>query len=422
MAELLQLSEQNAAAERGLRCLVCGTGEMEEFLNLGRTPLANRFLEVSELGQAEAEFPLRTGFCTGCHHVQLLERVPPPNLFEHYLYISSMSETLKKHLDDLAGTVSRRYRLTGRDLVVDIGSNDGTLLSGFVRRGAQVLGVDPASNLAGLARDKGVETVTAYFGAETARRIRGECGAARVITATNSFPHIPDLTDYLKGVDRLLEPDGVLVIEAHYLMDMLDQRAFDTIYHEHVSYWALGPAQRLFQDHGFEVIDVDRLPLHHGQLRMWVQRKGTSAVRTSVVRLLQEEGKRGLDQLDTYRRFAAGARMVKRDLSRLLEKIKFEGKSVAGYGAPAKGTTLLSYLELGPETIDFIADRSPLKQGRYAPGSHIPIVAPERIEEEQPDYLLLLAWNFAGEIMQQLAGYHKQGGRFIVPVPDVHIV
>jgi SAM-dependent methyltransferase len=422
MAELLQVSERMTGAERGLRCLVCGTGEIEEFLNLGRTPLANKFLEAGELGQAEPEFALRAGFCAGCHHVQLLDRVPPAALFDHYLYISSMSETLKNHLDDLAGTVSRRYRLTGRDLVVDIGSNDGTLLSGFARRGGRVLGVDPASNLAALARDKGVETVTAYFGAETARRIRGEYGAARVITATNSFPHIPDLADYLKGVDRLLEPDGVLVIEAHYLVDMLEQRAFDTIYHEHVSYWALGPAQRLFQDHGFEVIDVERLPLHHGQLRMWVHRKGTAAVRDSVARLLQEEGKRGLDQLDTYRRFAAGARMVKRDLSRLLEKLKFEGKSVAGYGAPAKGTTLLSYLELGPETIDFIADRSPLKQGRYAPGSHIPIVAPERIEEEQPDYLLLLAWNFAGEIMQQLAGYHKQGGRFIVPVPDVHIV
>ena len=423
MAELLQLSEQGCApAGAESRCLVCGAEGIAEFLNLGRTPLANRFLEAGDLAGAEPEFPLRVGFCASCHHVQLLDLVPPSDLFGHYLYISSMSETLKRHMDDLAATVSRRYRLTRRDLVVDIGSNDGTLLSAFAQRGARVVGVDPAANLAGLARSKGVETVTAYFGAETAARIRTEHGAARVITATNSFPHIPKLGDYLKGVGRLLEPDGVLVIEAHYLVDMLEQRAFDTIYHEHVSYWALGPAQRLFQEHDFEVIDVQRLPLHHGQLRMWVQRAGTAAVRASVAKLGQGEQDRRLDKLETYQAFAAGARLVKQDLIRLLEKLKFEGKSVAGYGAPAKGTTLLSYLELGPETIDYIADRSPLKQGRYAPGSHIPIVAPERIEEERPDYLLLLAWNFADEIMQQLASYHKQGGRFIIPVPDVRIV
>ncbi|MBM3813773.1 MAG: class I SAM-dependent methyltransferase [Acidimicrobiia bacterium] len=423
MGQLLQLKESSTSIQAPplCCCLVCESDQIQEFLNLGNTPLANRFLEPGRVGEPEPEFPLRAGFCERCHHVQLLDRVPPGAMFDHYLYVSSASETLTKHLHGLASTVAKRRKLRSRDLVVDIGSNDGTLLSGFARHGVRTLGVDPAANLAPLAQANGIETLTAFFGEQAGGRIRREYGPAAVITATNSFPHIPDLGDYLAGVERLLAPDGVLVIEAHYLMDILEQRAFDTIYHEHVSYWALGPARRLLQRHGLEVVDVERLPVHHGQLRMWIQRAG-APVKASVEKLESEEKGRRMDQLETYQRFAAGTRLIKRDLRRLLDKIRYEDKTIAAYGAPAKGMTLLSYLELGPETIDFIADRSPLKQGRYTPGSHIPIVPPERILQEQPDFLLLLAWNFADEVMKQQREYHKKGGRFIVPVPEVRIV
>ena len=427
MAELLQLnsSEASVGAAGGnpvRPCLVCGAGGLEEFLNLGRTPLANQFLTISQLNQLEPSYPLRVGFCAGCSHVQLLDLVAPPEMFEHYLYISSASATLERHLQSLAETVCSRYRLTSSDLVVDVGSNDGTLLAAFARRQVKTLGVDPARNLADLARAKGVVTETAFFGAATAGRLRRQHGEAAIITATNSFPHIPDLDDYLEGVNQLLAPDGALVIEAHYLMDLLEQCAFDTIYHEHVSYWALGPARFLLERHNLEVVDVERLPLHHGQIRLWIQRRGVSAVRASLERLGHQESVCGLDRLETYQRFAGRVGQLKSDLLRLLKKLRQEGKTLAAYGAPAKGMTLLSFLGLGPDTIHYIADRSPLKQGRFTPGSHIPIVTPERLLRERPDYVLLLAWNFAEEIQQQLSGYREQGGHFIVPVPEVQIV
>lgn len=417
---------QEDAARNGrspASCLVCGTGAVEEFLDLGATPLANRFPTAAELTLPEPRYPLRVGFCHGCGHVQLLDRVPPQAMFDHYLYVSSMSETLTRHLRGLASQILARCPLTpGAELVVDIGSNDGTLLSAFADRGIRALGIDPAANLAALAREKGVETVTAYFGSKTAAELRDRFGPAAAITATNSFPHIPDLGDYVEGIDRLLAPDGVLVIEAHYLLDLLDQMAFDTVYHEHVSYWALHPAMRLFGERGFAVVDVERLPLHHGQLRLWIQRQGKAVARPSVAAQLREEDERGTGAFETYRRFSAGVRRIRQELTGTLGGMKLAGKKIAGYGAPAKGSTLLSYLGLGTGTLDFIADRSPLKQGRYTPGTHIPIVAPERIELDHPDYLLLLAWNFASEIREQLASYSAHGGRFIVPVPEVRIV
>lgn len=413
--------ESTPIARVGEGCILCG-GSVAQFLDLGRTPLANQFLTVDQLGDPEPVFPLRAGFCRDCRHVQLLDLVAPEKMFENYLYISSLSDTLRAHLDDLAEKVVKRHRLSSRDLVVDIGSNDGTLLSGFGRRGVKTLGVDPAVNLAGLARERGVDTITAYFDEETAEHIRKEYGPASAITATNSFPHIPRLDSYMRAVDALLALDGVLVIEAHYLLDLMDQCAFDTVYHEHVSYWSLGPAMKLFERHGFTIVDVERLPVHHGQIRMWVQRKGVSAVRASVQKLLAQEDSRELGEMTTYQRFASKAYAIRRDLTRMLAQFKYEGKTIAAYGAPAKGSTLLSFLDIGAETIDFIADKSPLKQGRYTPGSRIPIVGPERIADERPDYLLLLAWNFADEIMTQLDSYRKSGGKFILPVPQLRIV
>ncbi|MBF0160380.1 MAG: class I SAM-dependent methyltransferase [Magnetococcales bacterium] len=402
-------------------CLVCGSSSIDEFLNLGSTPLANRFITPTELGQTELSAPLKVGFCHSCTHIQLTHLVAPAEMFSHYLYISSMSDTLKAHLADLAQCVVNRVALRPSHFVVDIGANDGTLLSSFRRHGVQTLGVDPAANLAQIARQNGIDMYTAFFGRETAQKIVSQWGQAQVITATNTFPHLPKLTDFLAGLDILLAPGGFFVLEAHYLQDILDQLAFDTVYHEHCHYWSLAPMMRLFRDHNFEIVDVERIPLHHGQLRVWVQRRGVSVRSHRVDTLLAAEQQAGLRQISTFRHFSERVTILKNQLCQTIDHLLSQGKKIAGYGAPAKGNTLLTFLGLGPDRIVWIADRSPLKQGRLTPGTHIPIVDPERITQEQPDYLLLLAWNFADEVMQQQKLFRDRGGQFILPVPTVSI-
>ena len=406
-----------------INCLVCGHPEPRLFLDLGSTALANRFLLREELSAAESTFPLRVGFCPVCTHVQLLDRVPPHAMFDDYLYVSSASETLKRHFDELSRTLTRRLDLPKGALIVDIGCNDGTLLEAFRRNSVdpEVVGVDPAHNLALATAHLGIPRYEMLFAAESAALIHKERGGAHLITCTNTFPHIQDPASFIEGLKLLLMPGGTFVAEMHYLGDLLDQMAFDTVYHEHVSYWSLGPLQRLFRNHDLEVTDVERLPIHHGQLRIFVQRKGEGPIQASVPRLLEEEEKRGLRDFETYRRFAVNVARIKHNLNRTLADIATQGHSVVGYGAPAKGNTLLSYLHLGTDKIDYIVDRSSLKQGRYTPGMHVPVLAPERLLADQPDYVLLLAWNFAEEIMEQQAEYRARGGHFILPLPEVRI-
>ncbi|MEO5372891.1 MAG: class I SAM-dependent methyltransferase [Alphaproteobacteria bacterium] len=402
-------------------CILCGAAEIEVFLDLGGTALANKFLTADALTDAEPAFPLRVGLCYRCGHVQLADRVPPGAMFEDYLYMSSVSETLTAHLHGLARVVTERQGLTTADLVVDIGANDGTLLDGFRRLGTRVLGVDPARNLAPLAATRGVEVVTAFFGEATAQRILASHGPARAITMTNTFPHIPDLRDLLRGIDVLLAADGIFVIEAHYCLDMFAQGAFDTIYHEHVSYWALGPMMTLFDRYGFEVRRVEHLPIHHGQLRVFVGRRSGGGVDGTVETVLAAERAAGIPGIAACRAFADAAHGLRNQVRRFLAEQAAVGHVVGAYGAPAKGNTLLTFFGLGPAEVCWIADRSPLKQGRYTPGTHIPVVAPERILADMPDYLLLLAWNFADEILEQQNEYRKRGGRFVIPVPRVTI-
>jgi SAM-dependent methyltransferase len=404
------------------RCIVCDSSEVEPFLDLGETALANKFLAEAELDRPEPRFPLVVGFCRGCGHVQLTEHVPPSAMFEDYLYVSSASETLKRHLYELSDAVVARHAVGREDLVIDVGCNDGTLLQGFRRHGVRALGVDPAKNLAELYDHPHIDRYTGFFDSRSARELRHRFGPAAVVTATNTFPHIPALADFVEGLRTVLAPGGVFVIEAHYLVDLLEQGAFDTIYHEHVSYWALGPMTRLFEQHGMRVVHAERLPVHHGQLRVFVQRAGEGEVRPSVAEVLAAESEMGIDRIETYRRFAAHAQRTKEDLGRVVSELRAAGSRIAGYGAPAKGNTLLGFLELGPRELDYIADRSPLKQGLFTPGAHIPVVAPERLLVDQPEYLLLLAWNFADEVMEQQAEYRARGGRFIVPVPDVRVI
>lgn len=404
------------------QCFLCGAEAVERFLDLGHTALANKFLSRDELSLPEPSYPLRVGFCHTCGHVQLTEIVPPKAMFDDYLYVSSASDTLKDHLYDLSNIVVDRYDLKPEDLVVDIGCNDGTLLSGFRRHGVRVLGVDPAANLAELTRGNGIDRYVGFFSAASAHEIVQRWGTAAVITATNTFPHIPELKDFVAGLKMALRPGGVFVIEAHYLMDLLEQGAFDTIYHEHVSYWGLGPMVRLFNQLDMDVVHVERVSLHHGQLRAFVQRQGEGIPQTSVATLLELERSLEMDKLTTYQAFAEKTRKIKSDLHSTLRELRADGKRLAGYGAPAKGNTLLTFLEIGPEILPYIADRSTLKQGRFTPGSHIPVVAPERLLADQPDYVLLLAWNFVDEIIAQQAEYRARGGKFIIPVPDVSVI
>lgn len=403
-------------------CLLCGVAQVEEFLDLGATALANRFVAADEINGDETKYPLRIGFCHGCGHVQLTEAVPPREMFENYLYISSASDTLKNHLWRLSDMLVQRYRLNAQDLVIDIGCNDGTLLQGFQRHGVRLLGVDPARNLAAFTDGSGIERYTELFTAAAAKQIVERWGSASLVSATNTFPHIQDPADFAQGIDTVLKPGGVFVIEMHYLLDMIEQVAFDTIYHEHVSYWALGPMKRFFEQHGLSVIDAERVPLHHGQLRVHVQRRGEGIVSPGVEEILAKERAAGLDAFATYEEFARRMHRIKRDLRGTLDDLACRGERVVGYGAPAKGNTLLGFLEVGPELLPYIVDRSPLKQGLYTPGTHIPVVAPERLLADQPDYLLLLAWNFADEIIAQQAEYRRRGGKFMVPVPEVRIL
>ena len=407
---------------RPTSCLLCGLETVEEFLDLGRTALANKFLTEAELALPEPTFPLWVGFCHTCGHVQLTDLVPPAVMFEDYLYTSSPSATLRAHLHKLSDLLVERQALGPKDLVIDVGCNDGTLLDGFRRHGVRTLGVDPARNLAELGRDGGVDRYIGFFNSRTAKEIQQRWGMARVITATNTFPHIPELEDFLDGVKSALAPGGMFVIEVHYLLDLLEQGAFDTIYHEHVSYWALRPMMTLFENNGMQVVDAKRLPVHHGQLRVFVQRAGEGSVQPSVAQILELERAKGLARFDTYARFAGRTREIASDLNGVVTALRGQRKRVAGYGAPAKANTLLSFVGLGPDAIEYIADRSPLKQGRYTPGCHIPVVPPERLGVDPPDYLLLLAWNFADEILEQQAEYRRRGGKFILPIPEVTIL
>jgi SAM-dependent methyltransferase len=392
---------------------------VEEFLDLGKTALANQFLRADELETPEPKYPLRVGFCHDCGHVQLLDSVPPLEMFANYLYISSASDTLKNHLWELSDQLVEQYRLGKDDLVIDIGCNDGTLLQGFARHGVRTLGVDPAENLAQFSPG---DRYIGLFTGSSSRDIAAKWGKAALITATNTFPHIQNLDDFVKGLLQALRPGGVFVIEMHYLLDLIEQVAFDTVYHEHVSYWALGPMKRLFERHGMRIVDAQRVPLHHGQLRVHVQRAGEGEVRPSVEEILAAEKSAGLDRFETYLRFAERVQKIKKDLHEALTSIAKRGERIAGYGAPAKGNTLLGFLEIGPDLLPYIVDRSPLKQGLFTPGTHIPVVTPERLVTDQPEYVLLLAWNFADEVMKQQAQYLRNGGKFMVPVPEVRLL
>jgi hypothetical protein len=404
-------------------CRICDNPKVAPFLDLGATPLANSFLKREELSGPESRFPLQVVFCDTCGLVQLDHVVPPEVMFRSYIYVSSTSQTMPAHFSAYADDVVSRGRRSPEDLFVEIGSNDGCLLRALKKHEARILGVEPATNLAAIANAEGLTTVNDFFCERSAIAIRESEGPAKVVIGNNVLAHVSDLKGLMNGLDALLRPDGVGVFEVPYLVDLLEKCEFDTIYHEHLSYFSVGALQRLFSSKGFQVHDVKRVPVHGGSIRVYVSRTGIgSDPLPSVSELLALEKRENLSSLQTYNAFATQVGLSKRKNRSLLSKLKESGARIAAYGAPAKGNTLLNYFEIGNELLDYVVDRSAYKQGMYTPGTHIPVVPPSRLLKDQPDYVLVLAWNFIEEIMDQQEEYLSRGGKFIVPIPEPRIM
>jgi 2-polyprenyl-3-methyl-5-hydroxy-6-metoxy-1,4-benzoquinol methylase len=396
---------------------------MAAVLSLGRTPLANALLTADQLLQPEAVYPLELVFCPSCSLVQITESVTPEELFRDYLYFSSYSETYLQHARTLANRLIADRHLGPQSLVIEIASNDGYLLQYYRQAGVPVLGIEPARNIAQAAQEKRqIPTLCEFFSRDLAQQLAAEGRLADVVHAHNVLAHVPDLNGFVAGLATLLRPGGVAVIEAPYLIDLIERCEFDTIYHEHLCYFSLTALDRLFRRHGLNVVDAERVAIHGGSLRLVVAHAGTVSPCSAALDLLQMEQAWGVDRPERYQDFAQRVQRLAAALRELLAGLKRKGCRIAAYGASAKGSTLLNYLALPAGTLEFVVDRSPVKQGRYTPGTHLPIYAAEKLLEEMPDHALLFTWNFMDEILQQQAAYRAQGGRFIVPLPEIKVV
>jgi SAM-dependent methyltransferase len=391
-------------------------------LDLGATPLANGLLRPGGVPDPEPRFPLVLAVCPACGLAQLTVTVPPEEMFAVYPYFSSFSETMLRESRALAGRLVATRGLGAGSLVVEVASNDGYLLKNYVDRGIPVLGIEPAANVAAVAREKGVRTECEFFGRAFAETLRGRGELADVVHANNVMAHVPDIDGFVAGLATILQPTGVAVIEVPYLRDLIEHVEFDTIYHEHVFYFSVTALLPLFERNGLELTDVERIPIHGGSLRLFVTPAGRRPVGDAVRQIASEERSLGMHEVAYYTAFADRVRNLGVALRETLSRLRADGKRVAAYGASAKGSTLLNAFGIGGETLEFVADRSTVKQGLLTPGTHLPIVPPERLLESMPDYVLLLTWNFAEEILRQQQAYRDRGGKFIVPVPAVTVV
>jgi hypothetical protein len=403
-----------------IHCRSCGAGPVETVLDLGMIPLVNSLPTGDDLKQPDPRYPLVLAFCPSCALVQITHTVPPEELFRDYLYFSSYSDTMLVHARELVERVVQERQLGQSHLAVEVASNDGYLLCNYQRLGIPVLGIEPARNIARVAESKGIPTISEFFGRELGQRLASEGRRADVIHAHNVFAHVADLNGFVAGMKAMLAPDGMLIIEAPYLRDMIERLEFDTIYHEHLCYFSASAVLPLFERHGLALVSVERVPIHGGSLRLWVSHAG-APVKPAVAALLAEERNQGMIRREYYLSFATRVSALRDELTGELHRLRREGSRIAAYGAAAKGAVLLNFAQIRSDVIEFVADRSPHKQGRSLPGVRIPVRAPSALLEDRPDYLLLLAWNFEDEIRAQQAEYSRQGGRFIVPIPSVRI-
>jgi len=402
-------------------CRFCGNPLRRTVVDLGMSPLCESYVEAARLDDMEPFYPLHVRICDSCLLVQLRAYVPPEEIFTEYAYFSSYSSSWLEHARRYADMISERLRLGPDKLVVELGSNDGYLLQAFVERDIAALGIEPAGNVAEVAVERGVPTVVAFFGADTARRLAAEGRRADLLVANNVLAQVPELNDFVAGMRLLLAPGGVATIEVPHLMRLLDRNQFDTIYHEHYSYFSLRTLQRILSAHGLTIFDVEELPTHGGSVRVYAAHADGHGrpADARVTDLLAREDAAGLSTPAPYASFAARVEETKCRLLEVLIAIKREGKSVAGYGAPGKGNTLLNYCGIRADLMDYTVDRNPYKQDRFLPGTHIPIAHPSKIAEHRPDFILILPWNLKDEIIEQLAFAREWGARFIVPIPEV---
>jgi SAM-dependent methyltransferase len=403
---------------------MCLGSQLQKVIELTPTPPGNNFLDADEVDQHEPRYPLDVYFCAGCHHVQLGHVVDPKILYQNdYTYVSATSSRFVQHLREYAEEMIRRHGLRPETLVADIGSNDGTCLRFFKEGGMTVAGVDPATEIARRASAAGIPTVGDFFSLGLARTLREQHGPAALITSHNACAHIDDLDDVIQGVRHWLADDGVFVVEVGYLLDVYQNVWFDTIYHEHLDYHSVDPFGRLFERHGMEVVGVERVSPQGGSIRVTAQKVGgPRRPDGSFAKLVALERAAGLDKAETFVEYGRRIDAVGADLRSLVSGLKAEGRSIAGYGAATKATTLLSHFRIGKEDVDFIADDNPLKQGLFSPATHIPVVEPGEIYRARPDYLLILAWNFAESIMAAHQPYQVAGGRFILPMPEARVI
>ena len=404
-------------------CLFCGSPLRWTFVDLGMHPLCESYLTHEQLNQMEPFYPLHVFVCEKCFLIQLHEYVSPAEIFTEYAYFSSYADSWVQHAKRYTEMIVERLKLTTKSLVVELASNDGYLLQHFVAKGIPVLGIEPAANVAEAARKKDVPTLVKFFGRQTASELVAERGTADLVLGNNVLAQVPDINDFVAGIKVLLASHGVVTIEFPHLMKLMEENQFDTIYHEHFFYFSLMTAERIFVAHGLALFDVEELPTHGGSLRIYGHHEEDSAhlVTDRYRELKQREKVARLDQVETYALFGEKVKGTKRKLLEFLIEAKRKGKSIAGYGAPGKGNTLLNYCGIRSDFLDYTVDRSTYKQGKFLPGTHIPIYSPDKIRETKPDYVLILPWNFKDEIMEQVSYIREWGGQFVVPIPEATV-
>ena len=405
-------------------CRFCYESLKHVFLDLGKSPLANSFLKKEMLNKSERFFPLCVYVCDKCFLVQLPEFENPENIFGNYVYFSSYSDTWLKHSENYVNLMLSRFSFDRNNLVIEIASNDGYLLQYFKKKGIPILGIEPAANVAKVAEQKGIPTIVKFFGVDTAKELVKEGKFADLLIGNNVLAHVPNLNDFVNGLKILLSKNGVITLEFPHLMKLIQQNQFDTIYHEHFSYFSLFVTNAIFSYHKLKIFDVEQLPTHGGSLRLFVTHNENENITISkkLNDLINEEHQFGLSNIETYRNFSSKVEFVREKLLGFLNTTKKEGKKVVCYGAAAKGNTLLNYCKVDSSLVDYIVDKNPYKQGKFLPGSHLPIKSPDEILKTKPSFVLILPWNIKDEIINQMNHIRKWGGKFVVPIPEVNII